>query len=74
MRYYEISSGMRLPVNIEEQSVLDKVGNDRLAKSDLDEREQEIARLMVSKGLLHRVADEDKLYFLANAATDIWRF
>jgi hypothetical protein len=32
-------------------------------KSNLDDREQEVARLMVSKGVLHRGKDDQGIYF-----------
>lgn len=59
MRYYEITSGVRLPVSGEEQDILDKVGSS-LKKSSLDEREQEVARRMVTRGLLNRSRDGEK--------------
>lgn len=56
MRFFEISSGIRLPVNEEEQVLLDRaVEQRRIKRSELSEREQEVARLMVSRGLLNRV-------------------
>ncbi len=60
MRFYEITSGVRLPVSGEEQDILDKVGQSSLKKSSLDEREQEVARRMVTRGLLNRSRDEEK--------------
>jgi hypothetical protein len=74
MRFHEISSGYRLPVFAEEQAILDKiVDGSHLLKSSLDEREQEVARLMVSKGLLDRRKDDNGIYFVVNSAEDLWR-
>jgi hypothetical protein len=60
MRYFEITSGVRMPISSEEQDILDKVGESSLNKSDLDERDQEVARKMVTRGLLNRGRDDDK--------------
>lgn len=66
MRYFEITSGMRLPVSKEEQDILDKVGDNGCAKSDFDERDQEVARRMVSRGLLRRITKDGKIKFKKN--------
>jgi hypothetical protein len=60
MRFYEITSGVRMPVSIEEQEILDKAGESGVKKSELDERDQEVARRMVTRGLLNRGRDSDK--------------
>jgi hypothetical protein len=54
MRYHEIASGMRVPVSAEEQQVLDLSKDGVLKHDGLDERNQEVARTMVSRGLLNR--------------------
>ena len=75
MRFYEISSGLRVPVSEEEQELIDLIAPQRkMAKADLDERQQEVARLMVSRGLLVRERDDDKTYLRPNDAVDVWRF
>ena len=48
-------------------------GEDRVAKSTLDERQQEITRLMVSRGLLVREKDGGEIYLRPNDLSDIWR-
>lgn len=75
MRFFEISSGFRLPVSEEEQSILDKaVETRRVPRSALNEREQEVARLMVTRGLLNRKRDEDgKVFYEPNDTLDLWR-
>ena len=73
MRFFEISSGFRVPVDQEEQSILDKAGED-LFDSTLDEREQEVARKMVSRGLLTRHKGKKGTFYRANNAADLWRF
>jgi hypothetical protein len=72
MRYFEIASGMRLPVSGEEQELLNMVG-DHLAKDDLDERMEELARLMVSRGVLAQFMKDQQVYYRPNSVKDIWR-
>jgi DNA-binding NarL/FixJ family response regulator len=75
MRFYEISSGMRMPVNEEEQALLDRAAEKHsIHRSQLSEREQEVARLMVSRGLLNRGKDDEGIYYTPNTAADLWRY
>ncbi len=76
MRFFEISSGLRLPISEEEQEVLDLISSaeERFPKSKLDERQREVARLMVSRGLLIREREDDTTFLRTNSAIDIWRF
>ncbi len=60
MRFFEITSGVRMPVSCEEQAILDKAATGALRKVDLDERDQEVARRMVTRGLLNRGRDDEK--------------
>jgi hypothetical protein len=67
MRYVETTAGLRVPVSGEEQEIFDKAG-DKLYKKTLDEREKEVARKMVSRGVLNRRQDDDgSLYFVKNS-------
>lgn len=76
MRFYEITSGVRIPVSEEEQALLDlTTDHNRIVRAELDERQQEVARRMVSRGLLRRFRDKTgKIVFEPNNTTDIWRF
>ena len=75
MRFYEISSGLRIPVSEEEQTLLDAaIEHGTLDKSSLDERQQEVARLMVSRGLFMRERKDNEICFRPNSAADVWRF
>lgn len=60
MKYVELTSGVRMPISSEEEEILKKVADGSIDKSSLDEREQEVARQMVNRGLLKRVKDSDK--------------
>jgi hypothetical protein len=56
MRYHEISAGTRVPVSSEEQDLLDLASEGVLDNSTLNDRQKEVARNMVSRGLLRRHA------------------
>lgn len=73
MRYFEIAGGFRMQVSEEEQEILDAAGENILAE-ELDERSLEVARKMISKGLLIRFVDEGKVYYAQNKLADIGRF
>lgn len=73
MRYFEIASGLRMPVSSEEQELIDQAHREPLAKDDLDERGQEVARLMVSRGLLGQFQRDGRVFYRTNSANDIWR-
>lgn len=75
MRYFEIAGGFRMPVNEEEQEVLTLIQESEhsIDDSNLDERQQEVARKMVSRGLLNRLQKDGKIYYEPNGLPDIWR-
>ena len=73
MRYHEIASGLRLAVSCEEQELLDKADGEPFDKDTLDEREQELARLMVSRGVLDQYPHDGHVYYHVSSVNDIWR-
>lgn len=75
MRYHEIASGVRLPVYCEDAELLSIFPKSGLMlKSEItDERQEELARLMVSRGLLRQIVKDGKIYYRINSATDIWK-
>lgn len=74
MRFYEISSGFRIPLSNEEQEMMDYISSKkRIGKAELDERQQEVTRLMVSRGLLIREKDGEEIFLRPNDLSDIWR-
>ncbi len=74
MRYHEIASGLRILLSSEEQDLLDRAEADGLARDAMGERDREVARLMVSRGLLHRRRSKDgNVFYRVNSAKDIWR-
>lgn len=75
MRYIEIVSGARLPVNQEEIEIIDKIKETGpIEKSTLGERELEVARKMVSRSILKNAKVDGKPAFDINDQRDIWRF
>jgi hypothetical protein len=67
MRFYEIFGNIQMPANLEEQALIERIkdSSGELARKNMSEREVELARMMVSRGLLkrHRI-EEDVVYKL----------
>ncbi len=64
-----------MPISEEEQNLLNRIIECRkLAGKKLDEREQEVARLMVSRGLLNTLVEGNRVFFVANGLPDLWRW
>ena len=76
MKFIEIRGGFLQPVSNEENIVVEKVRGyfQPLPKSMLDEREREVAKNLVQRGILTRAVIEDKLHFMVNDLEEIWRF
>ena len=72
MRYREIAGGYRLVLSDEEQEMLDHIADDP-ALAKMDERQQEVARKMVSRGLLRQCKTTAGLIYKVNSTEDIWR-
>lgn len=68
MRWTDISGGIRIWMNIEEVKLFKLIRDNRdnnikIYDSKLDERNKEIARLMVSRGILNIDTDGDLIYY-----------
>lgn len=75
MRFFEISSGLRVPVDEEEDDLIKRAVKRRSLKhSELSERERVVADRMVTRGLLFRDRDGDEVIYEPNDLVDIWRF
>lgn len=74
MKFVEVRGGFLQPVSNEENVMLERVKghNGPLPKAVLDIREQELARQLVSRGLLLRFIYEGKLCFAINDLEDLW--
>jgi hypothetical protein len=75
MRFIEIRGNLLVPISSEENLLLEKVrGADvPLAVRALDQREQELARRLVHRGVLDRTRFDGKLCYIYNDLEDIWR-
>lgn len=74
MKFVEIHSGLLQPISNEENIILEMVKGfgSPMPKYKLNHRERELARQLVSRGILTRIMYEDKLCFVANKLEDIW--
>ena len=64
--YAETTAGIRVPISSEEQDIL-KMCAEPVLKRNMDDREQEVARRMVSRGVLHRQKNDDgAIYFVGD--------
>lgn len=74
MRFVEFAGGLRQPVSGEELELLDRIPKDGVTRASLDEREQEIAFSLCSRGILRRFRDTDgKLRYASALEEDLWR-
>lgn len=76
MRFREFNGGLMLPVSLEEQAILDMIDESELHMIDrtkLSIREQEVARKMVSRGLLARRKVDETVNYIINNPKDLWR-
>lgn len=73
MAHFTNTSGIRIPISEEEKELLEMVGDSSLCKAELDERQQEVARLMVHRGILKRVTSHGKKIKFKKNKVNIWR-
>lgn len=74
MRMHQVRGGMVIPVSNEEYHILSLIAErGSIDRSTLTERDKELARLMVSKGVLFRKKVNEKIVYVANAIEDVWR-
>ena len=76
MRFHEILGGLQIPVSGEEQGLIDLIESKEekiIKRSELDERQQEVARKMVSRGILERAMQDGSLFYVVSHPEDIWR-
>lgn len=67
MRYYDIKGGFQVAVSNEEEKLVEKIKQqEKVYKSSLTEREKQLSRILVSRGILNRYNDENGLYFTFN--------
>jgi hypothetical protein len=76
MRFREIRGGIQMPVSLEEQALIDLIESQEgefVQRSELDERQKEVARKMVSRGVLDRTQRDGSLYYVVSKLDDLWR-
>lgn len=76
MRFREIRGGIQIPVSLEEQGLIDLIESKEgefIKRSELDERQKELARKMVSRGVLDRTKRDGSLFYVVSKLDDIWR-
>lgn len=74
MRFFEIIGGFRVPVSGEESEILSLSDLAPLPEINMDERQQEVARLMVSRGLLRRHGKTGDMNYSPNYDPNLRRF
>jgi hypothetical protein len=76
MRFIEIRGGLSIPVSSEEQDLLERIEESdegMVDRTSLSERERELARKMVSRGVLNRSKNDGNIFYLKNDLEDLWR-
>jgi hypothetical protein len=63
MKIVELTNKVLLPLNNEENSLLEKFESTSIAKSQLSEREQVIANQLTVKDVLVRTNEEGKIHY-----------
>lgn len=74
MKFIEVCGGLLQHVSNEENIIVEKVRGfgKPIPKSELNEREQELAKNLVMRSILTRAVLEGKIYFMVNDLEDIW--
>lgn len=70
MRYHEVSAGLQIPTYVEEQDLLARADEQDVPKDSLNDREQELARLMVSRGVMRYFKKHDRVFFRTISVND----
>jgi len=76
MRFREIRGGIQVSVSNEEQEMVDLIESQEdktIKRSELDERQKEVARKMVSRGVLERTQHDGSLFYIVSKLDDLWR-
>lgn len=75
MKFLEIRGGFLQPVSNEENVIIEMIKGhgSPVPRSLLDERQQELARFLVSRGLLTRIVYEGKICFFFEDLEDLMK-
>ncbi len=63
MKIIELTNKILLPITNEERDLLDRFGDEPVAKSQLDEREQVLANQLTVKDVLIRTNNDGKIFY-----------
>jgi hypothetical protein len=73
MRFIEILGGLQAPVSNEEDALVSKIIQEQsMPKQNLDEREQEVARKLTSRGILKRIKIDGATHYKVNLLDNVW--
>jgi hypothetical protein len=74
-KFYDIKGGFKVPASIEESELIETIKEKVTVKNeDLNEREQEVARILTSRGLLERIFIDSQMHFKFNKLSNIHRY
>jgi hypothetical protein len=74
MKIIEIIGGMRVPVYNSEKELFEKIKEKNgIGREQLTEREQELARTMLHRGVLKRTKRGSEIVYKINEMPDLWR-
>lgn len=73
MKIVDILGGMKVPISEEEYLVLEQIRREKIYKKNLEERTQELATRLVTRGVLVRHKDKKGIYYSYNDLQDVWR-
>jgi len=65
MRILTLNNGLSIMVGLDESHLLERL-SDTTLKSELEERDQQLASQMVTRGLLNRTRKDGKIAFTKN--------
>lgn len=74
MKYRDVAGGLRLYISNEEDHLVSKIEESGFAsKTGLSEREQEVARKLVSRGVLNRLKNDNGIMYVVNSLQELIR-
>lgn len=75
MRYIEIKGGIQLPLSNEERKLYEQIEEAKVVQAEeLEERDAELARKMMSRGALLMIENEDEtIAYAVNRLEEMWR-
>lgn len=74
MKFRDVAGGLRIYISNEEDHLISKIEESGFAsKTSLDEREQEVARKLVSRGVLNRLKNDNGIMYLVNSMQELVR-